>query len=253
MYIYKITNLLNNKIYIGQCKSPKDRFARHLNDAEQKRLHTHLAQAIRRYGRNNFKFEIIEEVQPQKINEREKYWIAFYQSTNPSIGYNMTNGGEDTNTYAYKTNDEMAVIKSKIAATKRGSLNPHATAVKCLNTLTNQEYHFSTVKAAQTFLNAPTHAAIISRCRHRNHYLYDGIWAIAYEENEYDTMYSCEKHNRKSRQIAVTDIQNNNTHVFLSFAQAERFYGVPCKYFSRRAYLKGPEFQISHFIIRVIN
>lgn len=151
MYIYKITNLLNNKIYIGQCKSPKDRFSRHLNDAEHKRLHTHLAQAIRRYGRNNFKFEIIEEVQPQKINEREKYWIAFYQSTNPSIGYNMTNGGEDTNTYAYKTNDEMAAIKSKIAATKRGGLNPHATAVKCLNTLTNQEYHFSTVKAAQTF------------------------------------------------------------------------------------------------------
>ena len=104
MIIYKITNKINNKCYIGQTiNSLNDRFNRHKKDAISNRLDTHLARAIRKYGEENFIAEIIEEVDNQiLLTEREYYWINFYDSVNK--GYNETNnklkcGG---NTYSNK-------------------------------------------------------------------------------------------------------------------------------------------------------
>ena len=58
MFIYKITNIQNNKVYIGQTIRPiKDRFNRHINDAISNRLDTHLARAIRLYGSESFVVE----------------------------------------------------------------------------------------------------------------------------------------------------------------------------------------------------
>ena len=50
-YIYKITNIENNKVYIGQAKNIKRRFARHINDAVNNKLDTHFCRAIRKYGK----------------------------------------------------------------------------------------------------------------------------------------------------------------------------------------------------------
>ena len=60
MWIYKITNIQNNKVYIGQTIRPiNDRFRRHINDALNNILDTHFARAIRKYGKDSF---IIEEI-----------------------------------------------------------------------------------------------------------------------------------------------------------------------------------------------
>ena len=60
MWIYKIINIQNNKVYIGQTIRPiEQRFNRHLNDALNNVLDTHLARAIRKYGKDSF---IIEEI-----------------------------------------------------------------------------------------------------------------------------------------------------------------------------------------------
>ena len=60
MWIYKIINIQNNKVYIGQTiRSIEQRFNRHLNDALNNVLDTHLARAIRKYGKDSF---IIEEI-----------------------------------------------------------------------------------------------------------------------------------------------------------------------------------------------
>ena len=128
MWIYKITNIQNNKVYIGQTIRPvKDRFNRHINDALNNIIDTHFARAIRKYGKENFQIEIIDTAQNQnELNEKERYWIQYYNSVKE--GYNETDaiskcGG---NTYQSKTEEEMEVIKEKIRQTKIGAKNPMA-------------------------------------------------------------------------------------------------------------------------------
>ena len=87
--IYKITNKINNKIYIGQSNNPIRRFSEHKYNNSNSVIH----RAINKYGVNNFTFEIIEEDIPN-YNEREKYWIKFYDCKCPN-GYNETDGGEE--------------------------------------------------------------------------------------------------------------------------------------------------------------
>lgn len=67
MWIYKITNIQNNKIYIGQSIRPiEDRFHRHINDALNNILDTHFARAIRKYGKDNFTIEEIDSANSQE-------------------------------------------------------------------------------------------------------------------------------------------------------------------------------------------
>lgn len=78
-YIYKITNLTNNKIYIGQAKDVSQRWYQHCLESVAKKNNCKLCNAIRKYGVNNFKVEIIEGP-IENYNERERYWIAYYNT-----------------------------------------------------------------------------------------------------------------------------------------------------------------------------
>lgn len=102
--IYKIENLINHKVYIGQSKQIEYRWKQHIDRAKNLEYKTHLYLAIRKYSLENFKFEIIEECLEDKLNEREKYWIAYYDSVNPQKGYNNTSGGEGGGSYKYDIN-----------------------------------------------------------------------------------------------------------------------------------------------------
>jgi group I intron endonuclease len=147
MWIYKITNIQNNKVYIGQTIRPiTDRFNRHINDALHNIIDTHFARAIRKYGKENFKIEEIDSASSQEeLNQKEQHWIRYYDSVNQ--GYNETdamfkNGG---NTYQSKTEQEMEVIKEKIRQTKLGNLNPMARKIKRTNIITGEIDIFDTV------------------------------------------------------------------------------------------------------------
>ena len=103
-YIYKITNKINNKIYIGQTikERPSDRFSQHRYSArhpEQDNSNSYLHKAMREYGVDNFIFEIIEEVPVEVLDERECFWISELNSLVPN-GYNLTDGGEGTKGYS---------------------------------------------------------------------------------------------------------------------------------------------------------
>lgn len=89
-FIYKIENLINHKIYIGQTNNIKRRFSEHKARGYEINSHKALYYAFDKYGVENFKFEIIEET--EDYNEREKYWIKYYDSY--KNGYNMTEGGD---------------------------------------------------------------------------------------------------------------------------------------------------------------
>ena len=91
-YIYKITNKINNKIYIGKTEfSIEKRFKEHCRDAfREKNEKRPLYAAMRKYGIENFEISLIEET--DNPEEREKYWIEQYNSY--SYGYNATLGGD---------------------------------------------------------------------------------------------------------------------------------------------------------------
>ena len=89
--IYRITNTLNGRCYIGQSVNIADRFRAHIKcglgiDAPHNKLYTTMQSS----GVENFTFEIIEECSRESLNEREKFWIAYYQSD--SVGLNSTKG-----------------------------------------------------------------------------------------------------------------------------------------------------------------
>lgn len=92
--IYKIVNIKNNKIYIGKTsKRLKERWSLHVNNSKNKKFY--FSKAIKKYGKENFILEIIQFCNDEKTaNELEKYYIKFYNSHNPKVGYNSTLGGE---------------------------------------------------------------------------------------------------------------------------------------------------------------
>lgn len=106
-YIYKITNTVNNKIYIGQtCYTIQKRWAEHCS--VYNKLDYPLYKAMRKYGQDNFIIEEIEQISDELLNEREIYWISFYHSYAPlGYGYNVTLGGEGNRLYEQKQIYEM--------------------------------------------------------------------------------------------------------------------------------------------------
>ena len=97
-YIYKITNNINGKIYIGKTNflKPEDRWKQHLREAKRKRCEKRpLYSAINKYGKDNFNFEVVE--QTDNTEEREKFWIynlRTYVGFDDCKGYNATLGGD---------------------------------------------------------------------------------------------------------------------------------------------------------------
>lgn len=88
--IYKIENKINHKIYIGQSKNPEQRFKAHCSKI--KTYKSLINDAILKYGKENFSFEILGWF--EDYNEKEQYYINFYRSLIP-YGYNIQRGGEE--------------------------------------------------------------------------------------------------------------------------------------------------------------
>lgn len=95
--IYKITNLINGKSYIGQSVDIYRRWKQEKDESKNINSHGYdypLMRAFRKYGIDNFEFEILEECNIESLNEKEIYWINFYNTF--FDGYNQTLGGDTT-------------------------------------------------------------------------------------------------------------------------------------------------------------
>lgn len=94
-YIYKITNSINDKVYVGQTIRPiEKRFVQHINDSRKykEKSNIKLYNAMNKYGTDKFEIELLEECDKEVLNEREIYWIDFLDSF--KNGYNSTGGGK---------------------------------------------------------------------------------------------------------------------------------------------------------------
>ena len=128
--IYKITNLKNNLVYIGQTVNFGIRRRDHWSDKTNDDLHND----IQKLGREYFKFEIIEKCDVDQLDEREKYWIEYYDSYN--MGYNNTEGGSGNKLNA-KNSQCMPVYAYNLDGTFAAEYYSIANAMRELNMKSN--------------------------------------------------------------------------------------------------------------------
>lgn len=116
--IYEAKILINNKRYIGQTiNNFKYRKMQHIDCMKNYRdISPHFYRSLRKYGLNNFKWYIIDTADNQNdLNNKESFWIEFFQTTNPKFGYNLKGGGA----YPFLTDE----VKYKIGKAQKGKLN----------------------------------------------------------------------------------------------------------------------------------
>lgn len=93
-FIYKITNIINQKIYLGQTNDPNLRWSQHKSNAKYNRSNQIITRAITKYGVKVFTFEVIITCKTQEdVDFIEKQVISQYDSRNPEKGYNIDIGG----------------------------------------------------------------------------------------------------------------------------------------------------------------
>ena len=175
MIVYKTTNQINGKIYVGRQLHDNP------NYIGSGKIMRH---AIKKYGKSNFKKEILEQCSSvSELNEKEKYWVSKLNATDKSVGYNIMNGGQGGNHHNYKRGPEHymygktpalhvreAVAKSnkqrpKVFGEKNKSYKPVDTKVKniiiSLSQIMGRDKIYQTI--VEMGLNCPTKRTITRR------------------------------------------------------------------------------------------
>jgi len=112
MIVYKTTNIITGKIYVGKDER---------NDSSYIGSGYLLKKSIKKYGKENFIKEILEECDTREsLEERERFWIRELNALDPKIGYNVAEGGSGGNTYLGKTEEELIEIRQKISDAGKG-------------------------------------------------------------------------------------------------------------------------------------
>ncbi|MEE1071657.1 MAG: GIY-YIG nuclease family protein [Cellulosilyticum sp.] len=123
--IYKITNTVDNRSYIGQSKDIKLRFRKHRYRLNKGIHHNcFLQRAWDKYGESFFTFEVVEECLEEELDLKETYYISMYDSFNN--GFNMSVGGEGA--LGYRHSEEM---KKSMHLRNTGKNNPNSRKVIC--------------------------------------------------------------------------------------------------------------------------
>lgn len=158
-FIYITTNHVNGKQYIGQKKYDKNnKWGSYLGSGIA------LKRAITKYGESNFSKDIIEECKTKEsLDEREKYWIDYYNAVESDDFYNIASGGEGGNVIAGYSEEEKMDLSLRLSNIRKGivnigSKNGSARRIICTNTM---EIFESIIEAA-TYYNIDTNA--IQQC-----------------------------------------------------------------------------------------
>ena len=158
-FVYITTNHVNGKQYIGQRKYDKQgKWKEYLGSG------IILSRAIEKYGLENFSKEIIEECKTKKIlNDREIYWINYYNAVESDNFYNIASGGDGGNTIAGYTDDQRNLLSTKLSDMRKGIINigknnGNSRRVICINTMKV----FDTINEASIYYNVDKDA--IQQC-----------------------------------------------------------------------------------------
>lgn len=163
MYVYKITNKVNGKCYVGQTvKKINERFCEHMGKHSQEK-DTKFYRAVRKYGRENFYVELLDTANSQEeLNEKEFYWIQKLNTV--KNGYNSLNlkgkCGGDTLT----NHPNLQEIRKHLSQQKLGANNPRSKPVKATNVLTGEVFVYGSAGECVRELGFSSHTSITRRC-----------------------------------------------------------------------------------------
>jgi group I intron endonuclease len=161
MIIYKATNTVNGKVYVGLTSMGlKKRKTKHLYEAKKKAYNSAFHAAIRKNGVSKFLWEVIDKSDSMDdLYKKESYWISFFNSYKD--GYNLTKGGEGNLGYKYTDEDKM-----KVSLANRGENSSSATIDE--NTATRIVFLLINTKLSYSEISNETNAntSIIKQINH---------------------------------------------------------------------------------------
>ena len=213
--IYKIENLVNHKMYIGQSHKIKRRWSDHKKVLRKGKNKNHLLQDDWDiYGESNFVFEVLELCSDEELDEKEQYYIKKYNTFNSDQGYNLTNGG-------ISFGDVSDSTRALLIISGTGSNNPNSRPVVCLET--GQTYE-STSLAGKAYNIDPTN---IYRCCTLQRYTTIGLhWMYLDEYEKASSEYIQDLLNKEDPGLTTSVIYLNTMEVFNSVKEASESTGV---------------------------
>jgi group I intron endonuclease len=231
-YIYKITNIISNKCYIGETKknNPESRWNEHKSKIKKGIGCPALQDAIKKYGIEKFKFEILIICFDEDRYRFEKEYIKKYNSISPN-GYNLTPGGEGGGFYGKKHNiiskDKIkkslteiytdSELRKKISCRNKIIMNSENMKLKIKEGMKNSEKYKNTKKGN---INGRKHSnETINKLKNITHDYFDNYKNIL-------------KHreimaNKKGIKISQYDKSNNLINSFVSITEASRQTNIP--------------------------
>lgn len=181
MYVYKIVNKINGKIYVGQTtETLKQRFSRHMGYQKEEK-DTKFYRAVRKYGVSNFYIELIEEVDTlEELNKREEYWIRELNTVEE--GYNSYYGGFSSGGNTLSNHPRIEEIRKVISNKQKGGNNSNASKIVCVDVTTQEAVVYESIIECQQAMSIPRHDIVSRRCRKNIKSLYKDRFQFYYFE-----------------------------------------------------------------------
>ena len=214
MYIiYCHINKINGKVYVGLTSKEQveDRWRK---DGKGYQSSSHFWKAIQKYGWDNFEHLILEtNLTKEQANQKEKYYIELYQSTNPNFGYNLREGGLD------------GFIPCKAAIASQQRKGTYGKKVKCLNTgdifqsISEAERWCGSVKVGECCQGKRKHAGTHPDTGEMLK------WEFADDTSEV-TIHCLEKIVERAPRKQTPVICKNTGDIFVSYKEAAKWAGL---------------------------
>ena len=220
--VYCITNLKNNKKYVGQTYDLKYRWMRHKSDLNCGRHHNkHLQSAWNKYGEDSFAYSILEYCPIEILDDREIYWIEFYNVLDSKYGYNLADGGLGCR--GYKHTDE-EILKMRMIQ------NPEP--IVQLDLEGNYLNTFISAGEAGSYLGKKSIAGIKKCCdkdRYKKAYGYIWVYEKDYKNNAVDWDYYFAEAQNKKKSVLQYDLNMNFIREWDSAFQTKEDGFVPAQ------------------------